>query len=138
MPETPLGGSDEAARWLGQARHDLADARFVAEGNRHALACFLAHQCAEKAVTSFLLARGAEFVWGHSLADLCQDAVALAPVFEAVSPLAVLLDKHFFGARYPSALPGGVPADAYDFIEAERAVAIASELLAFVEEQDES
>ena len=53
-----------AGRWMKQAGIDLADAEFVAASGRHALACFLSHQSAEKAVTGYLLARGAEMVWG--------------------------------------------------------------------------
>ena len=71
---------------MKQAGIDLADAEFVAASGRHALACFLSHQSAEKAVTGYLLARGAEMVWGHSLADLCEERAITATnfcVFEA-------------------------------------------------------
>ena len=133
MPESPRSGEREAARWLAQARHDLSDGRLVAEAGRNALACFLAQQCAEKAITAFLLGRGAEAVWGGALADLCEDAVAFDPTFEAIRPVAILLDKHTLGARYPTTLPGGVPAEAYDATDAERALEIAGEVLGFVE-----
>ena len=100
----------EAARWQKQAAYDLADAEFAAGAGRHALACFLCHQVAEKSVAAYLLSRGAEQVWGHALADLCEDAMALDPSFDLIKTVAVLLDKHFLGARYPTTLPGGVPA----------------------------
>ena len=124
-------GRRQAARWLAQSERDLGDAGFCAAGSRHALACFMAHQCAEKAVTAFLYARGAEDVWGHALADLCQDAMAFEPGFQTIQSAAVLLDKHYFMARYPSALPGGIPADAYDANESTRAVEIATDVLGF-------
>ncbi len=133
MPEAPRSGDREAGRWLAQARHDLADGRLVAEAGRHALACFLAQQCAEKAVTAFLLGQGAEAVWGGALADLCEDAVAFDPTFEAIRPIAILLDKHNLGARYPTTIPGGVPAEAYDATDSARALEIAGEVLGFVE-----
>ena len=38
--------------------------------------------------------------------------MALDPSFDLVKSVAGLLDKHYLGARYPSALPGGVPAEA--------------------------
>ena len=126
------GASRDAARWLTQADHDLADAAFVAGAGRHALACFLCHQAAEKAVTAYLLARGAERVWGHALADLCEDAMALDPSFDFIKSVAGLLDKHYLGARYPSTLPGGVPAEAYDGHDAARALEIARDVLEFV------
>lgn len=121
-----------ADRWLRQADHDLADAELVAAAGRHALACFLCHQAAEKAVTAYLLARGAEQVWGHALADLCEDAIALDPSFDFVKSIAVLLDKHYLGARYPSALPGGVPAEAFDAHDSARALEIARDVQDFI------
>jgi len=130
------GGADrrrrDADRWLRQAAADLSDAEFAASGGRHALACFLSHQTAEKVVTGYLLARGAERVWGHALADLCEDAMALDPSFDLVKSLAGLLDKHYLGARYPSTLPGGVPAEAYDGQDSQRALEIAREVLRFI------
>jgi HEPN domain-containing protein len=121
--------------WLRQSEHDLSDAHFVAEGGRHALACFLSHQAAEKAVTAYLLARGAERVWGHALADLCEDALALDPSFDLIKTVAVLLDKHHLGARYPTTLPGGVPADVYEASDASRALEVAGDVRRFVDER---
>ena len=105
------------------------------DAGRHALACFLSHQAAEKAVTAYLLARGAERVWGHALADLCEDALALDPSFDLIKTVAVLLDKHFLGARYPTALPGGVPAEAYEAADSERALEVAGDVRRFVDER---
>src|SRR5437868_14667019 len=121
--------------WWWQSEHDLADARFVTAFARDALACFLCHQSAEKAVTAYLLARGAERVWGHALADLCEDALALDPSFDLIKTVAVLLDKHYLGARYPTTLPGGVPADAYEATDASRALEIAGDVRRFVDER---
>ena len=125
----------KAAPWLSQARHDLAAAEANAADGRHALACFLCQQAAEKAVTAFLFSRGAEAVWGHALADLCEDALAFDQSFDLVKSTAVLLDKHYLGARYPLSLPGGVPADAYDSVDSERALEIAADVLAAVEQR---
>ena len=121
--------------WLRQSEHDLADARMVADAGRHALACFLCHQAAEKSVTAYLLARGAERVWGHALADLCEDALALDPSFDLIKTVAVLLDKHHLGARYPTTLPGGVPADVYEATDAARALEVAGDVRRFVDER---
>jgi HEPN domain-containing protein len=123
------------AAWLAQARHDLDAAQANAAGGRHALACFLCHEAAEKAVTGFLYAKGAEQVWGHALADLCEDAQAFDPSFDLVKSVAVLLDKHYLGARYPSSLPGGVPAETYDATDSERALETAGDVLAAVEQR---
>ena len=118
-----------AAPWLRQAEHDLNDARMVAAAGRHALACFLCHQAAEKALTAYLLTRGAEQVWGHALADLCEDAMVFDASFDLVKSVAALLDRHYLGARYPTTLPGGVPAEAYEQLDANRALEIAEDVL---------
>ena len=94
-----------ARLWLRQSDHDLADAELVAAAGRHALACFLCHQSAEKVVTAYLLARGAEHVWGHALADLCEDAMAFEPAFDLLKSVAVLLDKYHLCLLYTSPSP---------------------------------
>ena len=123
-----------ARRWLRQAEHDLADAEYAFAGGRHALACFLSHQVAEKAVAGYLFSAGAEYVWSHALADLCEDAMNFDPSFDVLKSEAMLLDKHYLGTRYPSSLPGGVPAEAYDGHDSARALEIARNALAFVRE----
>jgi HEPN domain-containing protein len=123
------------AAWLWQSEHDLEDARFVTAFARDALACFLCHQAAEKAVAAYLFARGAEHVWGHALADLCEDALALDPSFDLIKTVAILLDKHYLGARYPTTLPGGVPSNAYDSRDSERAIEVAEDVRRFVLER---
>jgi HEPN domain-containing protein len=125
----------KADAWLSQARHDLAAAQANADDGRHALACFLCQQSAEKAVTAFLFKSGAEQVWGHSLADLCEDALAFDQSFDLVKSIAVMLDKHFLGARYPQSLPGGVPAEAYEATDSGRALEIAGDVFAAVQQR---
>ncbi len=121
----------QARRWLAQSEHDLNDARMAAESGRHALAFFMCHQSAEKAVAGYLYSKGAESVWGHSLSDLCQDAMALDPSFDFIRSIAMLLDKLFLGARYPSGLPGGVPAETYESLDSERALEVAGDVRDF-------
>ena len=130
------GNSQRLVRaWLRQSEHDLADAKLVADAGRHALGCFLSHQAAEKAVTAYLYARGAERVWGHALADLCEDALALDPSFDLIKTVAVLLDKHHLGARYPTTLPGGVPSEVYEATDSSRALEVAGDVRRFVDER---
>ena len=125
----------EADRWLAQSGHDLSSARFLMQSGMNALACFLSHQTAEKAVSAYLYARGVELLWGHGLADLCEDAMAFEPSFDLIKSSAVQLDKHYLGARYPSVLPAGVPFESYSSEDAERALVIAQDTYDFVVEQ---
>ncbi len=126
-------GRARADRWLQQGQYDLAAARHAASGGYHALACFLCQQSAEKAVAGYLFARGADHVWGHALADLCEDAMQLDASFDVIKSVAMLLDKHYHPTRYPGGLPGGVPQHAYDQTDSGRAIEIAGDVLEFVE-----
>jgi HEPN domain-containing protein len=125
----------EGARWIRQAERDLEDSDFLRDGNRYSLSCFMGQQAGEKALKAYLYHQGVEDVWGHSLADLCEDAKILNGMFEVIKSLAVLLDKYHDLTRYPHLLPGGIPAEAYDEVDAERAIYIAGEVIAFVKVQ---
>lgn len=120
---------------MSQARHDLAAAQHAASGEFHALACFLCQQAGEKALAGYLFARGADHVWGHALADLCEDAMQLDTSFDVVKSVAMLLDKYYQPTRYPTGLPGGVPHNAYDQIDSERALEIAGDVIQFVSDK---
>jgi HEPN domain-containing protein len=119
----------EAARWLEQARRDLDDARYAAAGARWNLACFLAQQSAEKALKAYLFSRGAEAVWGHSVAELCQDASAHDPAFRELGREAGSLDQYYIPTRCPNGLPGGIPSDACNRVDGERALALSTSVL---------
>ena len=53
----------EGARWLRQAEQDLEDAKYLKEGGRHNLACFMGQQAAEKAIKAYLYHKRVEDVW---------------------------------------------------------------------------
>ena len=125
----------EGKRWLRQAEKDLEDAEFAREGGRFNLACFLGQQAAEKAVKGFLYYRAAEDVWGHSLIDLCEDARLFDMMFDVVKSDARQLDKYYEITRYPSYLPGGIPSEAFDRDDADRAIYLAQEVLGFVRDR---
>ncbi|MBM3926137.1 MAG: HEPN domain-containing protein [SAR202 cluster bacterium] len=125
----------EGERWLRQAERDIDDAQFAKEGQRYSLSCFLAQQAGEKAVKGYLYYRGAEAVWGHALADLCEDAKAFEMLFDTIKSRAIFLDKYYNLTRYPNYLPGGIPADVFDDLEAGRALELAADVIAFVQER---
>lgn len=122
----------EAERWLEQARRDLDDARYAAAGSRWNLACFLAQQAAEKALKAYLYGRGAESVWGHSVAELCHDAAQHDFAFAHLGTEAAALDQYYIPTRYPNGLPGGIPADAYTTVDADRALGLSSQVIDLV------
>ena len=122
----------EGARWLRQARQDLDDADFARQGSRFNLACFLGQQAAEKAVIAFLYHRGVEDVWSHSLLDLCEDAKLFDMMFDTIKAEARQLDKYYEITRYPGFLPGGIPSEAFDRIDADRSIQLSKQVLDFV------
>lgn len=83
-------------------------------------------------MSGYLLARGADHVWGHALADLCEDAMQLDSSFDVIKSVAMLLDKYYLPTRYPTGLPGGVPHEVYDGVDSERALEIARDVIEFV------
>ena len=119
----------EGRRWLDQAVRDLDDARFNAAGKRFNVACFLCQQAAEKAVKGYLYAKGAESVWGHGVAELCDDAAQLDASFHVLRRRAGGLDKYYIPTRYPNGLPSGLPADAFSADDACLAIGLAEELI---------
>ena len=125
----------EGDRWLRQAVEDVKSAEIASEAGVYNWSCFMCQQAGEKGLSAFLYTKGAEDVWGHSLADLCQDAINFDPTFTMLKPVAVLLDKYYYITRYPSQLPGGIPSDIFDKVESEKAIEIAQEVLRFVQDR---
>jgi len=122
----------EGRRWLLQAERDLDDAEFNLSGGRYNVACFLAQQSAEKALKAYLFSKGAEEVWGHSVAELCKDAQTFDPAFSQLDSKASPLDKYYIPTRYPNALPGGIPSKAFDENDAKNAIRLTKEVIDFV------
>ena len=125
----------EGARWLRQARQDLDDADFAREGERFNLACFLGQQAAEKVIKAYLFHRGVEDIWGHSLVDLCEDAKLFDMMFDTIKSIAGQLDKYYEITRYPGYLPGGIPSEAFDRVDADRSIELAQQVVDFVGER---
>lgn len=122
----------EVTRWIQQAEHDLESAEIVIGNQLYNWACFMCQQSSEKALTAFLYSNNAEDVWGHSLADLCEDAKHFDSSFEMIKTVAILLDKYYFTTRYPSYLPGGTSIDIFSEKESLTAIDLAKEVIAFV------
>jgi HEPN domain-containing protein len=126
--------TEEARRWLQQAEQDIDDAQYCQAGDRYHLVCFLAQQAAEKALKGYLYAQGEDRVWGHSVADLARQATGYDARFGALIGAGGGLDRHYIPTRYPNGLPGGVPAEAFDADDAERALQRAQQIIRQVTE----
>ncbi len=126
---------EEAKRWWLQGLRDYDDAVFCKDGERFNLSCFLAQQSAEKALKAFLYLKGEQDVRGHSVAELARMATEIDGQFREVFRKAAVLDKYYIPTRYPNGLPGGIPADAFDAADAERALSLAKTVLEFIRQK---
>lgn len=125
----------EGRRWQRQAERDLDDARYAFDGQRYNLACFLAQQAAEKALKAYLYAQEVELVWGHSVRELCTMAATFDPAFEELGRKVAPLDQYYIPTRCPNGLPGGVPFEAYNAEDGQRALRLAGSVLDAVRER---
>ena len=125
---------EEGRRWLRQVRQDIDDAEYSQAGGRYHLVCFLAQQAGEKALKGYLHARGEKWVWKNSVADLARQCAEYDAQFEELIGVGGGLDRHYIPTRYPNGLPGGIPAEAFDADDAEKALRQARRIIRQVEE----
>lgn len=62
---------------------------------------------------------------GHSVAELCKDAIDFDKEFEKMLKVSSSLDKYYIPTRYPNALPGIIPLKAFDEKDAQKAITLA-------------
>ncbi|GAA5335313.1 MULTISPECIES: HEPN domain-containing protein [Thermus] len=123
----------EARRWLHQAQDDWEAGEALLHARKFAQAAFLAQQAGEKALKALWLFLGLD-PWGHSLAHLLRHLPEEeAPAFRHLLPKALALDKLYIPTRYPDALPGLTPREAYTEEEAQKALEDAKAILEAVE-----
>jgi len=120
---------------MAQAKRDLEDAEYCRSGKRYSLSCFVAQQAAEKALKAYLYAQNEEDVRGHSVSELSQKALQYDKELEGVKERGSSLDKYYIPTRYPNGLPGGIPAEAFDEDDAEKAVNTARWIIEFIDKK---
>jgi len=97
------------------------------DGEFYGWACFLAQQAAEAALKAFLLFKGERGRLSHSIAELRQISSKHDKIFIDLASTG-RLDTFYTPARYPDALPGGVPFQAYNRTDAEEAIGLLQRL----------
>lgn len=121
--------TSESTRWLDQATNDLDFARYALAGGFFHQACFVAQQCAEKALKAIHYADGARTVIGHSVAGLLGRLLKLHPALSSLRDAASELDLFYIPTRYPNGLVEGSPHEAFTNTQADRAIAHANTIL---------
>lgn len=97
--------------------------------------CFLYEQAAQLAVKGLLHGVGAG-AWGHDLAALTHAASpAVGPTWpSSTAAPAERLARFYLPARYPDAMPGGIPGERFTADDAQSAKADCASLFAAVDE----
>lgn len=121
---------ERCADWEGQARRDISSAEIVMDAGFYEWTCFMAQQCAEKAVTS-LYQKVRVVPYGHEAADLLRRLKTKAVVPDEVLDDAKALDTYYDAARYPDRFDAGVPIDHISREDAEMALVRAKRILQF-------
>jgi HEPN domain-containing protein len=119
-----------AERWLATAREDWDSARILADAGRHAHACFLFQQAAEKAIKALWHAEDSD-PWGHSVQRLLQEYPGdiAPPRKNECIEAAAALDKYYIPTRYPNGLPDLTPHTVYRSSDSADAAAKAALIL---------
>jgi HEPN domain-containing protein len=125
----------DAKLWLRQAEDDYRFARTALAGQFYAQCCFIAQQVAEKGAKAVHYHLGARTVIGHSIQVLMRRLNARAGVTEALLEIAGQLDQYYVSTRYPDALPGLAPSDAFSRAQAQAALRSARKVLQWAREQ---
>jgi HEPN domain-containing protein len=112
-----MGGTKNrylAKRWLLTAEEDLAAAKTLYDNDMFAVACFHAHQAAEKSIKAVWYFED-EDPWGHSVKKLIDDFPRKneLPELSELNDDAALLDKYYIPTRYPNGLPDLTPGQVY-------------------------
>ena len=117
--------------WLAQAEADYSSLDLLLKAGKFDLVCFLSEQAAEKAIKGFLISRGEEMVFSHSIAKLCDIAGQHDSEFLELKNQIKHLTPYYVEARYPNALEL-VPAAYFDEEDARGALEMAKKAIDFV------
>ena len=96
-----------------QASEDIDVAKYNHKGERFFISCFLSHQAVEKILKGYLIYKGFEHIWRHSVSDLSKECEKIDKDFESLRKEILILDKYYIPTRYPNGLPGGIPAEVF-------------------------
>jgi HEPN domain-containing protein len=121
-------------QWLAKAAEDLVVAQLILPENHLAHVCFLSHQCIEKALKAYLIAKINQYPRTHKLVDLLQQCMVTDPNFSQFLADCISVDQYYIPTRYPDGTPGGLPSGLPTTAQAQKATA-ADEILRHVTAQ---
>jgi HEPN domain-containing protein len=95
--------------WIKKANNDLRGAKLLFRENINDLAVYHAHQCAEKALKSFLAFKLCSIQKSHDLVVLTELCYRYDRSFEEIRPIVEALNPFGTLMRYPSDRPDPDP-----------------------------
>jgi HEPN domain-containing protein len=113
---------------MAQAEDDLEAAGVLRNAGKHAQACFMAQQAAEKALKAALYSH-LRHSRTHVLMDLVNDVDENAP--ETMMEYARVLDGYYIPTRYANGHDSGAPFKYYAAQQSEQAIEYARVLIDF-------
>ena len=122
--------------YIVQGTRDLEAAKIMLSSGMYEWACFLSHQCGEKAIKAVLEYNGI-IERGHSLKRLLQvyNSTTGNDVPEILHNNLGKLDVYFISARHVTAFDIGTPMEHHSRLMAEEAISIAEDLLEWSEKE---
>jgi len=114
--------------WFSQAENDLSWGYDTLKAGHYAQGCFIAQQCAEKALKALAYFRGYQVIRGHSIREIAMDLDINSEILEAAKKL----DLYYMTTRYPDALPSGAPFEYFTEAQADEALSLAERIISRV------
>lgn len=118
--------------WFLEAENDFQAGDILLKSKKYNIAVFHFVQAAEKAIKSLLYYHNLQ-PWGHSISDLIEQYEKLGnSVEDQLKTYGEKLEKHYISSRYPDALPGKSPFEAYNKNIATEIRTMSKEIIDFV------
>ena len=98
-----MSGVEPERGWFEKADEDLEMARRALEGGEplSSMACYHAHQSAEKNLKGYLVTHSVSFNYSHDLTYLAQLCIELEPDFEKLMSTVEIMGRYGIELRYP-------------------------------------
>jgi HEPN domain-containing protein len=98
---------DLAKEWLRYAKSDLNTAKHMfrdVNPKETEISCYHTHQCAEKSLKAFLIARGVDYPYIHDLVEINKLCIDQEANFSSIQPFCASLNPYGVQVRYPNEL----------------------------------
>ena len=125
--------SEQRARWLAQAEHQLGVTKILLDNEQWSDACFHAEQTSKMAMKALLFGAGCRFVPVYSAYELSIQCAKVDESFRTLVDKGRALDRFYLQTRYPDVLAApAIPYRSFFKEDAVRAFGDASDIVNIV------